>query len=68
MGVNKLFWCNNCQTFDTLEDAELINRPNGWSRIEVQSSARGAEVMHFCAACAEKIRDALAIFFKRRPQ
>lgn len=68
MGANKLFWCNNCQTFEAVENAdEVINRPSNWTRVEIQRAA-GLEVLHYCPACAEKIREALAIFFKRRPQ
>lgn len=66
MGVNKLFWCNNCQTFTTEEDAEILTRPNGWSRVEIQGTH--VEILHFCTECTDKLRAALAIFFKRRPQ
>ena len=67
MGVNKLFWCDNCHTFETIEDAEILIRPVGWTRVEVSSAAR-TELMHFCHDCTEKLRNALAVFFQRRPQ
>lgn len=69
MGLNKLFWCNNCQRFETIKDAaEHINRPTGWTRIEIQSSTDtgGAREVHLCATCGEGFRQAFFAFLHRQ--
>ncbi|MGH7730019.1 MAG: hypothetical protein ACRENJ_02075 [Candidatus Eiseniibacteriota bacterium] len=64
MGINKLFWCNGCRRFEIVEEAGVVNRPQRWLRVELQSIA-GTEELHFCEKCAEGWRSAFAMFLRR---
>jgi len=65
MAVHKLYWCNNCRRFEAVTgpDAELVNRPTGWLRVELQSSDVGLKLLHFCPECGERYRESLFAFF-----